>query len=226
MQLALAIEAGRAGMQAAADRADALSGGGGRFGRLVVTGEPQRDRGWWWVPCRCDCGRDKRARLDRLRCGATQSCGCLHRERFSRLRHGFSVESAEGYSTHTVWTGMRARCRNPSNRSYRLCGGRGIRVCERWESFENFLADMGVRPPGATLDRIDVNGNYEPANCRWASKAEQGRNQRRNTINHAIATEIRRRADAGERLIRIAESMGVLYSTVKQVAGRHQWWKP
>jgi hypothetical protein len=77
---------------------------------------------------------------------------------------------------------MKRRCNNPNAENYPYYGGRGIKVCERWESFENFLHDMGVRPSKMTLDRKDSNGNYEPSNCRWASKADQATNTSRNVI--------------------------------------------
>lgn len=80
-------------------------------------------------------------------------------------------------STYRVWSGMKARCYTPSAAGYANYGGRGIRVCTRWHKFENFLADMGERPEGMSLDRINGNGDYTPANCRWATRLEQNRNQ-------------------------------------------------
>lgn len=81
--------------------------------------------------------------------------------------------------TYTSWDAMKQRCFNPKNPRFRAYGGRGITICERWKSFENFLADMGERPDGTSLDRIDVNGNYEPMNCRWADAATQASNTQR-----------------------------------------------
>ncbi len=100
-------------------------------------------------------------------------------------RHGHcTVANAKRSRTHVTWTGMLQRCTNPSTSNYYLYGGRGIAVCPRWQVFENFLADMGERPSGTSLDRYpDTNGNYEPGNCRWATPAEQRANQRKGLVN-------------------------------------------
>jgi hypothetical protein len=93
-------------------------------------------------------------------------------------RHGHNPRDGGSSATHRSWAHMIQRCNNPNNTMFRHYGGRGIVVCGRWEKFENFLADMGIRPEGTSLDRINVNGNYEPSNCRWATKSQQDRNRR------------------------------------------------
>lgn len=94
------------------------------------------------------------------------------------LKHGHKRERWTS-PEYQSWSAMRSRCRNPNDTDYHRYGGRGIVVCERWSTFEPFLHDMGPRPEGKTLDRIDSNGNYEPGNCRWATHKEQRANQRR-----------------------------------------------
>lgn len=95
------------------------------------------------------------------------------------IKHGHAASLVHPASpTYRSWQGLKRRCESPNDPAYRDYGGRGIKVCERWASFENFLADMGERPQGTTLDRVDVNGNYEPANCRWATHRQQSRNRR------------------------------------------------
>jgi hypothetical protein len=155
---------------------------GQRFGRLEVLSFVGTDQlgAIWRV--RCDCGTEKTARAKTLRAGHAKSCGCYSRE-MRPIYGGMSKKHGMKDSpTYRVWTGMLGRCRNTKSKSYANYGGRGIAVCERWHAFEAFLADMGERPPGMTLERDDVNGDYEPGNCRWATWMEQARNKRNSRL--------------------------------------------
>lgn len=119
--------------------------------------------------CRCICGTEKKIRGENLRSKKAKGCGCVS----PGYRHGLTKTR-----TYSSWTHMKVRCLNPNGKGYYLYGGRGIEVCGRWSKFENFYADMGNCPEGKSLDRIDVNGNYEPYNCRWATPSEQTYNRR------------------------------------------------
>lgn len=127
--------------------------------------------------CLCECGNYTTVAKSDLLPGHTVSCGCKSKEHQSTfgIKHGLS---RVGNKTYKSWECMRSRCNNSNHKNYKYYGGRGIVICERWNSFENFLEDMGERPEGKTLDRIKVNGNYEPNNCKWSTYKEQSLNKR------------------------------------------------
>jgi hypothetical protein len=150
---------------------------GKRFARLFVLRKNETLVGNCvaWV-CMCDCGTEKVARGTHLLTGAVKSCGCLRRSSGAdRTRtHGMSKTKI-----YRIWVGMHRRCFKSSDEAFKNYGARGIKVCAHWLRFENFLTDMGERPRGMSLDRIDNDGSYEPGNCRWATPAQQGNNTRK-----------------------------------------------
>ena len=143
--------------------------------------------------CICDCGNDTVVRRDHLISGVIMSCGrnCKLNEP-STLPSRTRTHGKSGTSIYGRWHDMLQRCNNSNNPSYDRYGGRGITVCDRWkESFENFYEDMGDRPDGKSLDRIDNDGNYEPSNCRWSTALDQN-NNRRGIIQFQNGIPIRR----------------------------------
>lgn len=148
---------------------------GRRFGRLVVVSRIQGVSPKRFL-CICDCGRTKEATGTNLRAGHNLSCLCLQREMTSRLGSSWRRHGESASTEYASWKSMMARCHGRHKHFYRY-GGRGITVCERWHTFETFLADMGRKPDRTwSIDRIDNDGNYEPSNCRWADAITQNNN--------------------------------------------------
>lgn len=154
---------------------------GQRFGRLIAVREILLERSYW--ECLCDCGNLKTVRASRLRSGTTKSCGCFVgvNQAAAARKHG-QWEGGKRTPEISAWESAKGRCHSENHALYRHYGERGIIVCDRWRNdFGAFLADMGPRPSSRhSLDRIDVNGNYEPGNCRWADDFTQQRNKRNN----------------------------------------------
>lgn len=168
------------------------------FGRLRViqdSGERRTvDKVIMWR-CKCDCGNIVFIDGKSLRRGDTKSCGCLNKEK-SRKRiiqlnksgihinnkygvtHGHASVGGKSSPTYNSWFGIIQRCENKNNKDYKNYGGRGITVCEQWHRFENFLKDMGIRPPLLSIDRINNDAGYSPDNCRWATPSQQNLNRR------------------------------------------------
>lgn len=148
---------------------------GQRFGRLIAlsyAGSDKSGNAKW--NCRCDCGVEKSVLGQALRSGAVVSCKCYANELAAqnKLTHGLSATTY-----YKAWFGMIQRCENKNHTKWKRYGARGIKVRERWHAFENFLADMGQRPEGTSIERVDNDGNYEPGNCEWADRATQMSNK-------------------------------------------------
>lgn len=190
---------------------------GQRFGRYTVlerNGVGANGMAAWL--CECDCGARKTVIGNNLRQGHVVSCGCYQREIAVRSGLATKRHGETRSSTYKTWIAMKARCLNPSDQAYSHYGGRGIKVCERWaNSYESFVEDMGRRPRGMSIERIDVNGDYEPRNCVWATAKEQARN-RRCTIKVVYQGK-------EMPLTQAAEQSGIPYQVLRERKQRLKW---
>jgi hypothetical protein len=182
---------------------------GMKFGRWTVVGIGEKLGKHYGWNCECECGEKRLVAGPSLRKGVSTSCGCRRKEvSASKARtHGMAKSRLS-----VVWSGMKARCANPNHEMFHRYGGRGIKVCDRWQAFANFHADMAATyKSGLSIDRIDNDGDYEPSNCRWATPTEQGINRSHPTIMTL----------KGEMTIReAAEISGVPLKTM-----RHRVWR-
>lgn len=158
-----------------------------RYERLVIVAEAERyvspgGKSSRRVVVKCDCGHAAIVRTNDLRSGRTTSCGCANRESAAETGRRSATHGMHNTSTYMTWKNMKARCMNPNVPHYIRYGGRGIRICEKWLTFEGFLADMGPCPSRMSIDRIDNSLGYFKDNCRWATVREQGRNKRSNRL--------------------------------------------
>lgn len=186
---------------------------GQRFGRLKVISPAFKDkRNQWHWNCKCDCGNTKIIPGKNLRKGDTKSCGCIHSEQIRKLmtKHGFSKTRLE-----QIRNDMQKRCYNPKRSSYKWYGGRGITICEEWRtnpaSFYTWAIESGYEEH-LTIERIDVNGNYCPENCKWVTQKEQKNNQR---SNHLITYKGKTKTMA-----EWSELTGLSYSTIRSRQNR------
>lgn len=189
---------------------------GQKFSRWTVISQATTAHGFRWL-CRCECGTEKIVRQDQLKRGISKSCGCwkseVAKKQITELSttHGLSNQSR----TYGIWKDMRKRCNNENHKSYKYYGGRGIKVCPEWDSYETFLTDMGEAPDGLSIDRKNNEGNYEPNNCHWVDRKSQSNNMRSN-IMFRYNGEVRT-------LKQWCDHFGVSYHTVWQRIFKLGW---
>jgi hypothetical protein len=185
-----------------------------RFGRLIaveIVGITKKQERIW--KCKCDCGNETEVTVVRLMNGTTKSCGCIQKELSSkRAKTGISkIHGYHGTRVYICYKSMMERCCNPNNRAYKNYGGRGIKICDEWmhnpKAFIDWALNNGYKD-NLTIERINVNGNYEPSNCKWATIKQQNNNRRSNkfiTINNETKT-----------LQEWADYVGILSSTINR----------
>lgn len=191
---------------------------GKTFGKLTVISQTERPAGYktqgkWWL-CRCECGKEIPVQTGQLNFGRVTQCKWCRSH-----RHTVGGET----KTYRTWRSMRERCGNPNSVAYQRYGGSGITVCERWGKLENFIEDMGLRPEGMTLDRIDGTKGYEPSNCRWATRVQQARNQSNNKLDEGKVRQIKRLIVQGRSEPAIAREFGISHGYVNNLKKGKAW---
>lgn len=197
---------------------------GRKYARLTVIAHAPMIRGRAAVVCRCECGNKVTIQARGVIHGNTRSCGCYALEISAKNGRAGVTHGMSKTPTYRSWSAMIRRCESKNHPDFKHWGARGIKICQRWrESFEAFYADMGERPDGMTLDRINVDGDYEPSNCRWATPVEQGYNQRGNKLNPDLVREIRKRYASGESGRSIAADVGMTKDALVRAARGRTW---
>lgn len=194
---------------------------GRRFGRLVVTKRVFLKKKVTHWECSCDCGNKITVWATSLMSGNTKSCGCYRNE---QSRDRAKTHGRYGTKTYGSWVSMKRRCLEKSHNRYHVYGGRGIKICDRWLKFENFYADMGKKPEGMQLDRIDNNGNYEPSNCRWVSLIDNIRNKPSTRLNTEAVKVIKyaiKHMDVS--ISKLAELYNVSYGAIDGIKRGRSW---
>jgi hypothetical protein len=194
---------------------------GKRFGKLVVVeyaGLNDKGKSIW--KCKCDCGKEHIAQGSALKIGSIKSCGCYNLEQVQKAhtKKGYFTKNGVMPPEYRVWYAIKQRCFNPNNKDYSNYGGRGVTMYDKWaDDFEVFFKDVGQRPgKGYTIDRIDVNGNYEPGNCRWVTMKVQSNNRRSN--KHIVINGV------CDSLMNWVNKIGcVSYETAKARINVHGW---
>lgn len=190
---------------------------GKRFGKLVAIQIAKKDkRGEYYWLCKCDCGNQKVVSSYKLRSGNTKSCGCFQREfRANGIRKTHGMTNSKLY---TIWQNMKHRCNDPKNIMFQYYGGRGIRVCDEWlggfEQFMEWAMKMGYQE-GLSIERIDVNGDYSPANCKWITKKQQYLNR---TDSHLLTA-----FGKTQTIKEWADESGIKYDTIERRVNQYGW---
>jgi len=184
--------------------------------RRVERPEGSTDTSAHWL-CKCTCGRERIVSRKKMRSGANIGCGC---------GRNAPIHGKAGSAEYKCWVDMLQRCLNHKNSSYANYGGRGIKVAESWFKFEDFYADMGDLPgPGYTIERVDVNGNYEPGNCIWLPKALQAHNKRNTVLTVDLVRNLRRAKKNGEKVRSWARRHGISETACYQASLKQSWAK-